>query len=375
VPVAGLGLDLRHWVNDGLMALFFFLVGLEIKRELVVGELRDVRAAALPVIAAAGGVLVPILLYRSLAGGGPAAAGWAIPAATDVAFAVGVLALLGPRVPAGWKLFLLSVAIVDDIIAVTLIAVFYAQGVNVVWLAGAAVGLLLVLALRRAGVVAVWPYVPIAVAVWYAAYRSGIHPTIAAVALALLTPARPVGGREVLARLQHRLHPVVAFAVVPAFALANAGVDLTGATSGITGAVVWATGIGLFAGKTLGIGGFTLIALAGRLGRLPADMRVREVWGIACVAGIGFTVSLFISDLAFDEAALATQAKLGIFAGSLASGVVGALMLRVMLRHRDMASDVPTLPVAHPGDHHMVRRSDTVRTEPFQDATVPPARA
>jgi Na+:H+ antiporter, NhaA family len=196
------------------------------------------------------------------------------------------------------------------------------------------------------------------------------------VGLALLTPARPVGGREVLTRLQHRLHPVVAFGVVPAFALANAGVDLTGLTAGLTGAVAWATGIGLFAGKTLGIGGFTLIALAARFGRLPGDMRMREVWGIACVAGIGFTVSLFISDLAFDEPALATQAKLGIFAGSLASGAVGALMLRVMLRRSGMASAVPTLPGEHPSDpdaHLMVRQYDMVRTDPLQDATVPPA--
>ncbi len=220
--------DLQHWVNDALMVLFFFVVGLEIKRELVTGELRDPRATTLPAVAALGGVVLPALLFLGLVGSGPGSRGWGIPMATDIAFAVGVLALLGDRVPGGAKLLLLSIAIVDDILAIGVIAVVYTQGVSLAWLA-AAVGLLgVVVVLRRVGVVDVWPYVVVGVAVWLATFESGVHATIAGVALGLLTPAGEVGGRPVLQELEHRLHPVSAFVVVPLFALANAGVDLRG---------------------------------------------------------------------------------------------------------------------------------------------------
>jgi NhaA family Na+:H+ antiporter len=220
--------DLRHWVNDALMVLFFFVVGLEIKREVVTGELRDPRAATLPAVAALGGVVLPALLFLGLVGSGPGSRGWGIPMATDIAFAVGVLALLGDRVPGGAKLLLLSIAIVDDILAIGVIAVVYTQAVSLAWLA-AAVGLLgLVAVLRRVGVVDVWPYVVVGVAVWLATFESGVHATIAGVALGLLTPAGEVGGRPVLQELEQRLHPVSAFVVVPLFALANAGVDLRG---------------------------------------------------------------------------------------------------------------------------------------------------
>ncbi len=321
--------DLQHWVNDGLMAVFFFVVGLEIKRELVTGELRDPRAALLPVLAAAGGVVLPALLFLAVTRGTPAAGGWGIPMATDIAFALGVLALLGPRVPIGAKLFLLTIAIVDDIIAITVIAVVYSDGISTGWLGAAAVGLLLVTALRRCGVTAIWPYVPVAIAVWVATLESGVHATIAGVALGLLTPARPVGGRNVLELLEHRLHPLSAFLIVPLFALANAGVAINADALAAPGAarLAGAVALGLVAGKVLGIAGTTLLARRLRLGVLPAGVTTRYVWGLAALAGIGFTVSLFIADLAYDAPALTDTAKIGILGGSLLAALLGAGIL------------------------------------------------
>jgi NhaA family Na+:H+ antiporter len=329
LSLAGLELDLRHWVNDGLMALFFFVVGLEIKREFVVGDLRDRRTAALPAIAAAGGVLLPIAIFAALIAGGEGAAGWAIPAATDIAFAVGVLSLLGDRVPPGARLFLLTIAIVDDIIAIAIIAVFYAGGISLGWLAAGVAGLALVVVLARLGVARIAVYVPLGVAVWFAVHESGVHATIAGVALGLLTPARPVGGRRVLELLEYRLHPLSAFAVVPLFALANAGVDFGGGVLGdaFGSRLTWAVVAGLVAGKLLGITGATLLALRFRWGALPPDVHRSHVVGIAALAGIGFTVSLFIAQLAFDDPALVDEAKVGIFAGSIVSGMLGAVLL------------------------------------------------
>jgi NhaA family Na+:H+ antiporter len=319
-------LDLLHWVNDGLMSLFFFLVGLEIKRELAVGELNRPRAAALPVVAALGGVLLPILVFTLVVRGAPGASGWGIPIATDVAFAIGVLALLGRWVPDGLRLFLLSVAIVDDIVAITVIAVFYSHGLAPVWLAAAGLCVLAVLVLRRLAVPQIWPYVLVGVAMWFAVHESGVHATIAGVVLALLCPARPVRGRDVLPLLEHRLHPFVAFGIVPLFALANAGVDLGSGrlTSPLTLGVV----LGLLVGKTLGVAGATLVATAlGRL-ELPEGVAMRHVWGMATLAGIGFTVSLFIADLSLDQPDLVNQAKIGVLGASILAGVLGAVALR-----------------------------------------------
>jgi NhaA family Na+:H+ antiporter len=322
--------DLQHWVNDGLMAVFFFVVGLEIKRELVTGELRDRRAATLPAVAALGGVVLPALLFLALVGGGPAARGWGIPMATDIAFAVGVLALLGNRVPGGAKLLLLSIAIVDDILAIAVIAFVYTEGVSLGWLTAAAGGLLLVLLLRRLGVTHIWPYVVVGVVVWLATFESGVHATIAGVALGLLTPTDQVGGRQVLEQLEHRLHPLSAFVIVPLFALANAGVDLRGGAleAATTGRLALAVAVALVVGKTLGIAGATLLAQRLGIGRLPSGVGTRHVWGLAALGGIGFTVSLFVADLAYDAASLTDQAKVGIFAGSLVSAVGGSLILR-----------------------------------------------
>jgi Na+:H+ antiporter, NhaA family len=321
--------DLRHWVNDGLMAVFFFVIGLEIKRELVTGELRDPRAALLPVLAAAGGVALPALIFLSLTSGSPAALGWGIPVATDIAFALGVLALLGERVPIGAKLFLLTIAIVDDIIAITIIAIAYSDTIHPGWLGGAAAGLLAIVGLRAMGVGVIWPYVPLGIAVWVATLESGVHATIAGVALGLLTPATPVGGRNVLDTLEHRLHPFSAFLIVPLFALANAGVALErdALASANAGRLAYAVVAGLVAGKLLGIAGVTLLARRFRLGTLPEAVTPRYVWGLAALAGIGFTVSLFIAELAYAQPALTDAAKIGILAGSLVAAIAGAIIL------------------------------------------------
>ncbi len=321
--------DLQHWVNDGLMAVFFFVIGLEIKRELVTGELRDPRAAALPALAAVGGVVLPAVVYLAIVGGGEAASGWGIPMATDIAFAVGILALLGRRASAGAKLFLLSVAIVDDIIAILVIAVFYSSSINLWWLVGAAVGLLAVVGLRRLGVVSPWGYVPLGVVVWVATLESGVHATLAGVALGLLTPARPVAGRDVLDELEHALHPVSAFLVIPIFALANAGVDVRG---GVLGAafgerLTWAVIGGLVVGKIVGIAGVAYLVRWRRWGVLPADMHPKEIVGVAALGGIGFTVSLFITDLAFTDPDLIGQAKVGILTASVAAALIGTVLL------------------------------------------------
>jgi len=340
---AALTEDLQHWVNDGLMALFFFVVGLEIKRELVTGELRDRRAAALPAFAALGGVLVPAAIFLAVARG-PEATGWGIPMATDIAFAVGVLALLGKRVPAGAKLLLLTAAIVDDIIAITVIAVFYTESVELGWLAGAIVGLLLVVVLRRRHVHAIWPYALVGLAVWVATLESGVHATIAGVALGLLTPTGQVGERDVLHTLEHRLHPFSAFLIVPLFALANAGVDFRGGLLGqaMGSSLTWAITLGLVLGKIVGISAAVYLAVRTGVGRLPAGVHTLHVFGVAAVAGIGFTVSLFIADLAYEDQTLVQTAKVGIFTGSIIAGAAGAALM--LLAGRRPHGAAPTGP-------------------------------
>ena len=326
--------DLRHWVNDGLMAVFFFVVGLEIKREMVTGELNSRAAAALPAVAAVGGTVVPALVFVVIVAGGEGASGWAVAMATDIAFVAGVLALLGDRVSSGVKLFLLAVAVVDDIIAITIIAGVYTEGISVAWMLGALAGLAAVAAMRRLGVAHPLAYVPLALAIWIATYESGVHATIAGVALGLMTPARPVGGREVLRELEHRIHPFTGFVIVPLFALANAGVALGGdaLADAASSRLTWAIVGGLVIGKLVGIAAATLGGLQAGVGELPEGMRVTQTWGVAALGGIGFTVSLFIAQLAFDTPALQDQAKVGIFAGSLVSGLLGAGILIALSR-------------------------------------------
>ena len=323
--------DLQHWVNDALMALFFFVVGLEIKRELVTGELSDRRAATLPALAAVAGAVLPAVIFVLIAGGGDAASGWAIPMATDIAFAVGVLALLGNRVSAGVKLLVLAIAVVDDIIAISVIAIFYSDHVDLVWLAVALALVAAIVGLKLSGIAQIAVYIPAGMALWAATLESGVHATVSGVLLGLLTPAGLVRGRPLLAQLEHRLHPYTSFLVIPLFALANAGVYLgDGALSAaLSSRVTWAVAIGLVVGKLAGIGGAIKAGLRTRVGTLPTGVTDREVWGAAALGGIGFTVSLFIASLAYDSPGLQSEAKVGIFAGSIAGGALGAAILLI----------------------------------------------
>jgi len=327
--------DLRHWVNDGLMTLFFFLISLEIKREITHGELRDPRRAALPVIAAAGGVLLPVAIYLAITAGSGATHGWGIPMATDAAFAIAALAVLGDRVPVGAKLFLVTIAVVDDVAAILVIAVAYTSDLSLPWIAGALAMVGVVLALQRIGVNRMWPYVIAGLAVWLCTLESGVHATIAGVVLALLTPARPVGGREVIEELEERIHPWSSFLVLPLFALANAGVRLSGdaLSEGGGATVALAVAIGLVVGKLVGISSASLLAIRLRLGSLPEGVDRRSVIGIAALGGIGFTVSLFIASLSFDSAQLTDAAKIGILAGSVVSAAIGVGLLAPGGRH------------------------------------------
>lgn len=342
VALAGISidLDLQHWINDLLMAVFFFVVGAEIKRELVSGELKDRRDAMLPALAALGGVALPAIIFVTIVGGGPGLHGWAIPAATDIAFAVGVLALLGNRVSAGVRVFLLTIAIVDDIVAIVIIAAFYGEGLSLAWGLVALAGLAAVFLFQKLGVWRIWPYVPLAAVVWLATYESGVHATIAGVALGLMVPVRPFRGHDINRKLEHSVHPVSAFIVIPLFALANAGIDLGGGVLGdaLSSEITWGVLTGLVLGKVLGISGTAFLALKLGLGTLPTGMRKAQVWGVGALGGIGFTVSLFIADLAFTDALLTADAKIGIFLGSILSGIIGASLL-VRIRDPDVQSD------------------------------------
>ena len=327
--------DLGHWVNDGLMTLFFFLISLEIKREVVHGELRRPRQAALPVIAAAGGVAVPILIFLALTAGTSATSGWGIPMATDAAFAIAALALLGDRVGVGAKLFLVTIAVVDDVLAIAVIAIAYTSELSLPWLL-AAIGLLAaIVAMRRLGIATIWPYAIAGVLVWIATFESGVHATIAGVALAFLTPARPVGGRRVIEELEERIHPLTSFVVLPVFALANAGVEIGGDAlgEGDGARVALAVALGLVVGKLIGISAATMLAMRLRIAVLPEGVDIRSVIGIAALAGIGFTVSLFIAALAYDDPLLVESAKLGILAGSVVSAMIGVALLAPGGRH------------------------------------------
>ncbi|WP_436792579.1 Na+/H+ antiporter NhaA [Actinospongicola halichondriae] len=348
--------DLGHWVNDGLMAIFFFVVGLEIKSELVAGELRDPRKAAVPVIAALGGMIVPAGLFMVVNLGGDGFDGWGIPMATDIAFALGVLALLGPKIPSSLKVFLLTLAIADDIGAIAVIAIFYTSDLSLGWLA-IAVGLIGVIIFMRIG--RVW-YIPLYVAVgsgvWLATLESGIHATIAGVALGVITPAvalRPgttetqvdpetsvdevrsviFDVRETVSvtdRLQAVLHPFSSFLILPLFALANAGIEISsdGVRDASTSPVTIGVILGLVVGKTVGVAVATWIATAIGIGDLPDGVRWRDVVGVGALAGIGFTVAIFIAGLAYTDEAVIEEAKLGILVASFLAAVVGALILR-----------------------------------------------
>jgi NhaA family Na+:H+ antiporter len=335
--------DLQHWVNDGFMVLFFFVVGLEIKRELVVGELNDRSKAVLPLIAAVGGVLVPGLIFISLNWGGIGQDGWAIPMATDIAFAVAVLALLGKRIPSGVRLLLLSVAIIDDVIAILIIAIFYSKDISTIWMLAAAGGILAVYLLQRFGVKRISPYWVVGIVVWIAFLESGVHATIAGVILGLMTPAHPIKGRHVIEDLEHRLHPYTSLIIVPLFALANAGIVISGPilADATASMIFWGVAIGLIVGKVVGIGAGVTIAQKMGWGKTPEGVTSAHVWGVAALGGIGFTVSLFIAELSFEAEQLLEYAKIGIFTGSIVSAMFGAFILTRKARSNDDDKKAP----------------------------------
>jgi Na+:H+ antiporter, NhaA family len=329
-PIAKLT-TLHYWINDALMAIFFFVVGLEIKREIVDGALAHPATRRLPIIAAIAGMAVPALVYLGVAAGDPQLhRGWAIPAATDIAFAMGVLALVGRRAPPGLRLFLLTVAIVDDIGAVVIIALFYSASLSLGWIAAAAAILLVMIVLNRRGITALPPYLLLAAALWFAVLHSGVHATVAGVSAALTVPlALNRGHDSPLLRLEHALVPWTGFLIVPLFGFANAGVSLNGAAFDNVSVLPWAIALGLVIGKQAGILASLYAAhLIG--GGRPAGASWPQIWGMALLCGVGFTMSLFIASLAFPGAPeLVEQAKLGILGGSLVSALAGFIVLRL----------------------------------------------
>ena len=317
-------------VNDGLMTLFFFVVGMEIKRELAHGELRTLARAMLPAVAALGGMVVPAVLFLAFNPGTPGRAGWAIPMATDIAFSIGCLTLLKSRVPYGLIVFLTALAIFDDIGGILVIAAFYGHGIHWAWLAAAGALTGAVTALGRGGMRNGLFYVAAGVALWSLLHQAGIHATLAGVALGLAVPASE-DAEAPLERFIHLLHPYVAFLVMPLFALANAGVSLRGSgLDALLGPVAVGAGVGLFLGKTIGVFSFTWAAVTFGWAPMPAGASAAKLLGVSMVAGIGFTVALFIAALAYAERPeLLAQAKVGILAGSLLSGLAGMGLLRL----------------------------------------------
>jgi NhaA family Na+:H+ antiporter len=322
------------WINDGLMAVFFFLVGLELKRELVEGELSDPRNIILPGIGAVGGMAVPALFYTYFNAGNPVAMqGWAIPAATDIAFALGVLSLLGSRVPVSLKIFLTSLAIFDDIGAIVIIAVFYTANISIAALVIAASCIPALIILNRRGVSANSPYILLGTIMWVALLKSGVHATLAGVVMAMFIPLRSndPDNPSPLKSLEHDLHSVVAFFVLPVFAFANAGINLSGVgVEQLMHGVPMGIAAGLFLGKQIGIFGLCYLAIKLRLAEMPSGMSTMSLYGTAALCGIGFTMSLFIGSLAFEETGVNQlfDERLGIIVGSLMSGVLGYFLLR-----------------------------------------------
>lgn len=325
--------ELRWWVNDGLMTIFFFVVGLEIRRELHHGELSELRRAALPLAAALGGMLVPAALYLVFNAGHASARGWGVPMATDIAFAVGVLALLGKRVAPALRILLLSLAVVDDVGAILVIAAFYTEGIHLAPLAGGALALLTIPALQAFGARSPLLYVPSAFAAWACVYASGVHPTIAGVLIGLLTPMRTAGDEAPpVERLLHAFHGWVAYLIMPLFALANAGVSHgTADFSGVGWRIFAGIFVGLLAGKALGIVGTSRLAVATGVATAPRGVGWPGVTVVGLIAGIGFTMALFIAQLAFPPGPHLETAKLAILAASGCAGVGGFLLGRGVL--------------------------------------------
>lgn len=320
------------WLNDGWMAIFFLLVGLEIKRELLDGELSDVRAVGLPVLGALGGMIVPAAIYAAVNwSDATAIRGWAIPTATDIAFALGVIGLLGRAVPTSLKVLLTAIAIIDDLGAIVVIAVFYTENLSLLSLGLAGTAIAGLVLLNLTGVRSITPYALVGVVLWTCVLKSGVHATLAGVITGFAIPLAPArdGGESPLRWLEHQLHPWVAYLVLPAFAFANAGVSLAGLTMAALGEpVTLGIGLGLFVGKQLGVFGALWLAIKAGLGRMPEGAGWAQLYGLALVCGIGFTMSLFIGGLAFDDSAHGVQVRIGVLAGSILSALAGAALLK-----------------------------------------------
>jgi len=321
------------WINDGLMALFFFLIGLEVKREILGGQLSSWKQASLPVYAAIGGMAVPALVFLAFNWDSPMnIRGWAIPAATDIAFALGLLAILGKRVPVALKALLLAIAIIDDIGAILIIALFYTAELSLTYLGMALVPLAGMIILNRMGVGRISPYALLAIILWAFVLKSGVHATLAGVVAALTIPVAARGGRP-LERLEHSLHPWIAFAILPIFAFANAGVAFGGVElQDMLAPLPLGIAAGLVVGKQLGIFGFAWLAIRGKLASMPKDVSWLHIYGLSCLAGIGFTMSLFIGGLAFAEPQQIDAVKMGVLAGSLVSALLGLAVLAAASR-------------------------------------------
>jgi NhaA family Na+:H+ antiporter len=318
------------WINDGLMAIFFFLIGLEIKREVLKGELSSFDKAVLPIIAAIGGMAIPGLVFVMINWGTPENLnGWAIPAATDIAFALGVLALLGTRAPLSLKVFLLAVAIIDDLGAIVIIAVFYTSELSTNALTLSMLGFALAVALNRMGVQRTAPYLIIGIFMWVFVLKSGVHATLAGVLIALTIPMKEKDGdKSLLYKMEHALHPWVAYLILPVFAFANAGVNLQGLSlESLTQPLTLGIAAGLFVGKQIGVLGATWISVKSGLARLPEGVGWAQVYGVACLTGIGFTMSLFIGSLAFGAADTMNAVRVGVICGSILSGLLGFAVL------------------------------------------------
>lgn len=337
-------LSIQHWINDALMAVFFLLVGLEIKREMLDGQLSSWSRRILPGTAAAGGMVFPALFYIYFNWNDASALrGWAIPTATDIAFALGVLSLFGKRVPASLKIFLAALAIIDDLGAVIVIALFYTAELNLLALSGAAIVVGNLIVINRMGVKALWPYLLLGAVLWVLVFSSGVHATLAGVVLALtiplkLTPGTPEAthAESPLHKLEHHLHKPVAFAIVPVFGFANAGVSFAGVSmSVITEPLTMGVVAGLLLGKLVGVLGTVAVLVNFKLAELPAQASWGEMAGVALLCGIGFTMSLFIGLLAFDDPNVQDHVKIGILLGSLTSGLIGAILLAAFGRRSE----------------------------------------
>lgn len=326
---AGIEMKLAYWIKNALMALFFFFVGLELKREVLEGQLSNAKAAALPVLAAAGGMAVPALIYLLFAGSAGFGQGWAIPSATDIAFALGVLSLLGNRVPAALKAFLLAVAVVDDLGAILIVAFFYTQEVFTQYLVVAGVVTLVLLGMNRLKVASIGLYILVGGVLWVYMHQSGISATLSGVIVAAMVPLKCRNGTSPLHAAEHAFRPWVLYGIMPVFAFANAGVNMEGAAAFFTHPVTLGSALGLAIGKPVGITLFTYMGSAFMKADKPGNLV--QLIGVGCIAGVGFTMSLFVGALAFEDPALATPVRLGVYAGSIFSALVGLAILSLSL--------------------------------------------